>query len=182
MELSNLKNTLSKIPIWKGKIDIEPLAGGITNKNYLIKDKEQKYVARFGEDIKIFKDISNAFEIVFTHGDLHLPNILSDGKKLQLVDWEYSVFNSVLTDLASLSKHGELNQDEENFILEQYYRVPITSKLKRQFQGMKCASLLKESLWSMIAEIQPPVDYDWRQYTKEKLDYYRIEFEKFFNY
>ena len=51
MELVNIKHTLSKISLWKGDIDIEPLEGGLTNKNYLIKDKEKKYVARFGEDI-----------------------------------------------------------------------------------------------------------------------------------
>ena len=43
-------------------------------------------------------------------------------------------------------------------------------------------TLSKISLWSMIAEIKPPIDYDFRQYTKEKLDVYRKESEKFFNY
>ena len=46
---------------------------------------------------------------------------------------------------------------------------------------MKCASLLKELLWSMIAEIKPPIDFDFKQYTKDKLDDYKIESEKFFN-
>jgi len=136
----------------------------------------------FLKDIKIFEDISSPFEIVFTHGDLFLLNILNDGKKLWFVDWEYSGFNSPLNDLGSISKNGKLNKEEENFILEQYYEGPITLKLKHQFQAIKCASLLKEVLWSMIAEIKPPIDYDFRQYTKEKLDDYRKESEKFFNY
>ena len=62
MELNNIKNTLSKISLWKGDIDIEPLKGGLTNRNYLIKDKEQKYVARFGEDI-IYHHILRYHEI-----------------------------------------------------------------------------------------------------------------------
>ena len=137
---------------------------------------------KFLKDILIFEDISSPFEIVFTHGDFFLSNILDDGKKLWLVDWEYAGFNSPLVDIASLSKHGQLNSEEENFILKQYYEIPITSQLKHQFQAMKCASLLKECLWSMIAEIKPPIDYDFIQYTKEKLDVYRKESEKFFNY
>ena len=36
MELSNIKNTLSKISLWKGEINIEPLEGGLTNKNYFV--------------------------------------------------------------------------------------------------------------------------------------------------
>jgi len=43
-------------------------------------------------------------------------------------------------------------------------------------------TLSKISLWSMIAEIKPPIDYDFRQYTKEKLDVYKKESKKFFNY
>ena len=136
----------------------------------------------FLKDIVVFEDISGPFDIVFTHGDFFLPNILNDGKKLWIVDWEYSGFNSPLNDLGSLSKHGGLNQEEDNFILEQYYEAPITSKLYRQFEAMKCSSILKELLWSMIAEIMPPIEYDFRQYTKEKLDDYRRESEKFFNY
>tara|TARA_B100000315_G_scaffold133241_1_gene122748 strand:- start:204 stop:1085 length:882 start_codon:yes stop_codon:yes gene_type:complete len=136
----------------------------------------------FLKDIVIFEDISGPFDIVFTHGDFFLPNILTDGKRLWLVDWEYSGFNSPLSDLGSLSKHGRLNQEQDNFILEQYYEATITSKLKHQFHAIKCSSLLKELLWSMIAEIKPPIDYDFREYTKGKLDDYRRESEKFFNY
>ena len=150
-----------------------------------LKNLNSPHIEKFNnflKDVKILEDISSPFEIVFTHGDLFLPNILDDGKKLWLVDWEYSGFNSPLTDIASLSKHGQLNQEEENFILKQYYNVPITSKLKHQFQAMKCCSILKETLWSMIAEVKPPIEYDFRQYTKEKLDVYRKESEKFFNY
>ena len=136
----------------------------------------------FLKDIVIFEDMSGPFDIVFTHGDFFLPNILNNGKKFWLIDWEYSGFNSSLNDLGNLSKHGEFNQEEDNFILEQYYEAPITAKLKYQFHAMKCASILKELLWSMIAEIHPPIDYDFKQYTKEKLDDYRKESEEFFNY
>ncbi len=36
MKLNNIKNTLRKISLWKGDISIEPLEGGLTNKNYFI--------------------------------------------------------------------------------------------------------------------------------------------------
>jgi thiamine kinase-like enzyme len=138
-------------------------------------------LSNFVKDIKIFEDISSPFEIVFTHGDLYLPNILNTGKELQLIDWEYAGFNSPLNDLSSIAKHAKLNQEEEKFLLNQYYEIPITLKLMQKLQAMKCASILKEALWSMIAEIKPPIDYDFRQYTKEKLDQYRRETEKLFN-
>ena len=214
MEFNNIKNKLSKISLWKGDIDIEPLEGGLTNKNYLVKDKEQKYVARFGEDIihhhilryheiaaskaanevgiapeviyyekglliveyiesetltstdvkneltlkkiislikivhkkiplyfsgppvmfwvfHIIKDYAwtlkeknssyvpiidkliedsgilekaaSPHHIVFCHNDLLSSNILNDGNKLWLIDWEYAGFNSPLFDLGGLA-------------------------------------------------------------------------------
>ena len=147
-------------------------------RNYIrtLKNLNSPHIENFNnylKDIIIFEDISSPFEIVFTHGDFFISNILDDGKKLWLVDWEYAGYNSPLSDIASLSKHGQLDQEEENFILKQYYEIPITSKLMHQLQAMKCASILKEGLWSMIAEIEPPIDYDFRQYTKEKLDVYK---------
>lgn len=41
------------LPIWRGRIDIEPLLGGITNKNYLVTDSERRAVVRFGGDIPV---------------------------------------------------------------------------------------------------------------------------------
>lgn len=41
------------LPIWRGRIDIEPLLGGITNKNFLVTDGERRAVVRFGGDILV---------------------------------------------------------------------------------------------------------------------------------
>ena len=42
-----------QLPCWLGKVDPTPLLGGITNKNYLVADRAQKFVVRLGEDIPI---------------------------------------------------------------------------------------------------------------------------------
>jgi hypothetical protein len=34
---------------------------------------------------------------------------------------------------------------------------------------MKCASLLRETLWSMISEIHSTIDFDYAAYTAENL-------------
>jgi thiamine kinase-like enzyme len=38
---------------WKGPVDPEPLTGGITNRNFLVRDQGRKYVVRLGEDIPL---------------------------------------------------------------------------------------------------------------------------------
>ena len=40
-----------QLPCWSGRVDPTPLLGGITNKNYLVADRGQKFVVRLGQDI-----------------------------------------------------------------------------------------------------------------------------------
>ena len=133
----------------------------------------------FLDDSKILENMLGPSAIVFSHGDLYPPNILDDGKMLWLVDWEHAGFNHALNDLASLSKHGELNKDEENYILEQYYGDSVTSKLMCQLNIIKCASILRETLWSMITEIKLPTDFDFNAYTHKTLEKYKIQLDSF---
>ena len=44
---------------------------------------------------------------------------------------------------------------------------------------MKCASLLREVMWSMVSEIASNIEFDFKKYTKENFDRYKIEKEKF---
>ena len=72
-----------------------------------------------------------------------------------------------------------MNDDEENFLLEEYFMGKISLNLKLQYQAMKCASLLRETMWSMVSEIKSSIDFDYSNYTKENLDRYKREKQKF---
>lgn len=50
---SDPETVIRALPIWNGGIDIQPLLGGITNKNYLVTDGERRAVVRFGGDIPV---------------------------------------------------------------------------------------------------------------------------------
>ena len=41
------------LPFWKGKVEPEPVKGGITNANFLVEDAGQRYFVRVGYDIAI---------------------------------------------------------------------------------------------------------------------------------
>ncbi|MFO1125382.1 MAG: choline kinase family protein [Methylocystis sp.] len=41
------------LPIWRGPIDIAPLLGGITNKNYIVTDGDRRVFVRLGGDIPV---------------------------------------------------------------------------------------------------------------------------------
>ena len=40
----NYVDKIKALPIWKGNISLNPLEGGITNHNYLVKDGTSEYV------------------------------------------------------------------------------------------------------------------------------------------
>ncbi len=109
------------------------------------------------------------FEIVFGHNDLLAANIIDDGDKLWLIDWDYGGFNSPLFDLGGLASNNELERAQERWLLEAYFEAPASDERWRQYQAMKCASLLRETLWSMISEIHSTVDFDYADYTAQNL-------------
>ena len=131
------------------------------------------------EVVKFLEDPNLSNEKVFTHNDLFYKNILDDDKKLWLIDWEFSGFNSPYLDLANLSKNNEFSEDDDNFILEGYDGDSITSNSKFKLHLFKCVSLLNEVLWSMVAEISSKKVFDFVSYTdkalrkyEKQLDYY----------
>jgi len=95
----------------------------INVKIFHLKEKNNPHTDKLNKFIKeceIFEKESKSYEKVFTHNDFFYKNILDDDKKLWLIDWEFSGFNSPYLDLANLSKNNEFSEDDDNFILEGY--------------------------------------------------------------
>jgi thiamine kinase-like enzyme len=100
--------------------------------------------------------------VVFGHHDILPANILDDGDRLWLVDWEYGGFGTPLFDLANLAGNAEFDRGEELDLLTAYFHQPPSPALLAAFDAMKAASLLREAMWSMVSErhlAAPGVDY-----------------------
>jgi thiamine kinase-like enzyme len=119
------------------------------------------------------------FDIVFGHNDLLPANILDDGDRLWLIDWEYAGFNTPLFDLGGLASNNGLDESAERWMLEQYFSTAADDDLWRRYSAMKCASLLRETMWSMVSEIHSEIDFDYSIYTRENLDRYEQSIARF---
>lgn len=106
---------------------------------------------------------------VFGHNDLLAANIIDDGQKLWLIDWDYAGFTSPLFDLSNLASNNLLTPAQETWLLEAYFEQPVNALLLKQYHAMKCASLLREAMWSMVSEIYSQLDFDYVAYTNENL-------------
>ena len=155
----------------------------IDNKFHALKKYNNPYNDKLNdliEDYKFFQSETKSHKIVFTHNDFYYKNILYDGKKFWIIDWEYSGFNPNILDLANLSRNIGLNKNEENFILEGYFGASITSKLRKAFQAIKIISSLNLVIWWMLAEIQSKKSIDYKSITKENIERYDLAKQNFF--
>lgn len=121
------------------------------------------------------------FEIAFGHNDLLAANFLDDGKRLWLIDWDYAGFNTPLFDLGGLASNNEFSQAQEEAMLEAYFEADVSDDLRWRYQAMKCASLLRETMWSMISEIHSDIDFDYSSYTAENLSRFESAWQDFRN-
>ena len=128
--------------------------------------------ARLPELAQIGRELETAvgpIEIVFGHNDLLPANFIDDGDRIWLIDFDYAGFNSPLFDLSNLASNNELDEDQEQAMLESYFGVAANRTTLASYHAMKCASLLRETLWSMVSELYSRVDMDFADYTQKNL-------------
>ena len=286
----NARANAANLEFWSSPVEPEPLDGGITNTNFIVSDRDERFVVRIGDDIPIhgvmrfneiaaaraahaagispeivyeadgvfvmrfikgrtlteaevrdqqnlerilpliktchteipkhfqgpalvfwpfhvcrnyihtaragnsrmidalprFLDINAELEktvgeikLIFGHNDLLADNFIDDGKRLWLLDWDYAGYNTALFDLANLSSNNELSSAQEDWMLETYYEQPVTDGLRRRLAAMKCVSLLRETLWSIVSEIHSTLDFDYVNYTSKNLARFENAYDAF---
>ena len=118
--------------------------------------------------------------IVFGHNDLLAANLMDDGQRLWLIDWDYAGFNSPLFDLANLASNNALSPELESRMLVDYFDADVTPMIQRGFAAMKCASLLRETLWGAVSQLTSTIDFDYASYARDYLSRFErqwLEFE-----
>lgn len=133
-------------------------------------------ISSFASDVprlmSVLDDLQAAIgpiDIVFSHNDLLSANLIDDGARLWLIDWDYAGFNSPLFDLANLCSNNEVAPPDETWLLESYFQRPLSAELERRYRAMKCASLLREAMWGMVSELHSSLAVDYAAYARHYL-------------
>lgn len=119
--------------------------------------------------------------LVFGHNDLLPANLIDDGHRLWLIDWDYAGFNSPLFDLGGLAANNGLSPDQEAAMLERYFARPPSPTLWRSYRAMKAAAALREAMWSMVSETHSDLAVDFPAYTETTLAAFRAALADFHN-
>ena len=144
----------------------------IRNYAKFLKDNQSTHLKILSDLIsksELLEKKSAPYEIVFCHNDLLPANFLDDGSRLWVIDWEYAGYNTPLFDLGGLSSNNNFSLEEEIYLLENYFEKKINDKLMLQYNCLKSASLLRETMWSMVSEISSKINADYASYTQENL-------------
>jgi thiamine kinase-like enzyme len=135
-----------------------------------LRDGNSRYLPELPRLLAIAAELEamvGPIDLVFGHNDLLPANFIDDGKRLWLIDWDYAGFNSPLFDLGNLASNNGVVPADEDWLLEAYFDRPLSDELRRRYLAMKCASLLRETLWSMVSEIHSTLDFDYVAYTAD---------------
>ena len=108
-------------------------------------------------DRALWAELNDTFEAaqvplpqVFGHHDLLAGNILDDGERLWLIDFEYSGRGAPMFDLANLSSNCGFAAEHRAELLTSFFGTP-SRELNRAHRTMEAASLLREALWSLVS-------------------------------
>ncbi len=145
-------------------------------RNYLALLREQPGALtgqQLDEWSRLSDDLARAVgpvDIVFGHNDLLAANLIDDGHRLWLIDWDYAGFNSPLFDLANLSANNGFDTDQDRDLLACYFEMAPDAARWRAFVAMRCASVLRETLWGQVSHRSAQIDFDFAAYARQWQD------------
>ncbi|MGA2214963.1 MAG: phosphotransferase [Bryobacteraceae bacterium] len=139
--------------------------------NILPKAESDEFFARYAEVAAIYPHHDS--DLVSSHNDVFKPdNILFDGQRVWLVDWEAAFLNDRYADLAAIANQVVTNDEEEMVYLQEYFgAAPDPYQLARFHLMQQIAHLFYTMAFLSLGSPGKPVD--WSGTVPEFTDYHR---------
>ena len=139
--------------------------------NILPKAASEEFFARYAELAAVYPH--DDVEMVSSHNDLFKPdNILFDGQRVWLVDWEAAFLNDRYADLAVVANQVVTNDEEEMVYLQEYFGAPPDEYQLARFHLIQQISHLFYTMAFLWVGPQGKT-IDWRGAVPEFSDYHR---------
>jgi aminoglycoside phosphotransferase (APT) family kinase protein len=102
------------------------------------------------------------------HNDLLTANLLDDGERLRIVDWEYAGMGDPYFELANLAVKNGFGETDEAALLEGYWGA-ATPERRRALRLMRVMASYWEGMWGVLQATVSELDFDFRGYASEHL-------------
>ena len=104
------------------------------------------------------------------HNDFLPGNLIDDGERIRIVDWEYAGMGDPFFDLGNFSVNNDLSSDEDAALLEAYDgERPRRQRLAR-LTLMRVVSDFREAMWGVLQQGVSTLDVDFRAYADEHFE------------
>jgi thiamine kinase-like enzyme len=103
------------------------------------------------------------------HDDLLGANVLTDGHRTWLVDWEYAGMGDRYFDLGNLSINNGFTDADDRALLEAYWDQPCTARRFAALRLMRSMSDVREALWGVVQSAISDLDFDFSAYADQHL-------------
>lgn len=105
------------------------------------------------------------------HNDLLAGNLIDDGRRVRIIDWEYAAMGDPFFDLGNFAVNQQLNKARCRLLLTEYFGVFRSEDLRR-LNFFRLASFLRESFWGFLQGGISKIDFDFRDYALVHLNRY----------
>lgn len=130
-------------------------------------------------DINYFRTVARtlygslpAYVPALCHADLVGANIIFNGKKLWLIDWEYSGMGDPLFDLGWFSVANELSGEACELLLHLYFGAKA-ERMSNPFGAMRILCALRDALWAVVQTYGSSLDLDYHEHARKYFDIFR---------
>ncbi len=103
------------------------------------------------------------------HNDLLPSNLLSDGERLHILDWEYAGMGDRYFDLANLSANNAFGTADDERLLGAYFGAPPTPRRLAGLRAMRIMSDFREGMWGVAQATISELDFDFGGYARTHL-------------
>jgi thiamine kinase-like enzyme len=103
------------------------------------------------------EDAAGPTAMVFAHNDLMPGNLIDDGPRLWLIDWEFAGYGAALFDLAGVAVNNGLAAPARRALLASYFGRRPGRALLRRAAAFRLAAGLREILWGRVQALAPPL-------------------------
>ena len=103
------------------------------------------------------------------HNDLLSANLIHDGERLWIVDWEYAGIGDCFFDLANLAANNGFEQADERALLEAYFGV-VREEDEAAVALMRFMSDFREAMWGVVQQGLSELDFDFAAYADEHFE------------
>jgi len=115
--------------------------------------------------------IMNPLELRPCHNDFLPGNLIDDGARMRIVDWEYAGMGDPFFDLGNFSINNDLTEAEDEALVAVYdgEAAPRADRLARLVL-FRVVSDFREAMWAVLQQGISTLDVDFRAYAAEHFD------------